>query len=160
MRFNIMVVAQDTPGNVSVSPSGGASGLSANPPAAATPPTTPSQYNVAAAVIGDINVGSAETFKSLTKNDAEGIFKYINDNVVTGNVVIHVTSDLAIEDGVVALNAFDAPHTITVKPDGGVRNVTGSANTAMIRLNGGSRVTFDGSTSGGDRSMLFENLTL
>ena len=144
-----------------MNPATGASGLTFNPPNATTPPTTPSSYNIAFNISGDFNVGTAETFKSLTKNDVQGMFKCVNDNVVVGNITIHVTSDLTIEDGVVALNDFASPFTITIKPDGAARNVTGTvAGNTLIRLNGASRVTFDGSTSGGtDRSLLFENLS-
>ena len=155
------VAAQDTAGtpNVGTSPSAGASGLSADPPAASTPPTSPNMYTIVAAVAGSLNVGTAEAFTSLTNNNAQGIFKYLNDNAVTGNIVINITSDLAIEDGAVALNEFAAPFTVMIKPTGGVRNVTGAAaSTAMIRLNGASRVTIDGSTSGvTDRSLYLEN---
>ena len=54
------VVAQDnaTTPNVGAFPSGGASGFTANPPAAATPPTNPSGYLVTqASLAGDYTVG-------------------------------------------------------------------------------------------------------
>ncbi|MDP2366218.1 MAG: hypothetical protein Q8M94_20900, partial [Ignavibacteria bacterium] len=54
------VVAQDnaTSPNVGAFPSAGAGGFSSNPPAAATPPTTPSSYTVTAAGLsGDYTVG-------------------------------------------------------------------------------------------------------
>jgi hypothetical protein len=79
-------------------------------------------------------------FTSLTKNDSAGIFKYINDNEVTGNVTLHLTSDLTIEDGVVALNQFQSPYTITIKPETSARIISGAAaSTALIRTNGASR---------------------
>ncbi|MEO8590143.1 MAG: hypothetical protein ABI432_12290, partial [Flavobacteriales bacterium] len=162
--IDFYVAAQDAAGtpNASVNPSGGASGLTTNPPAAGTPPTTPNSYIISAPISGTINVGTAETFTSLTRNDAAGIFRYINNNVVTGNVTIECTSDLLIEDGAVALNAFDSPWTITVKPNGAPRTISGAAaSTALIRTNGASRFTIDGSTSGGtDRSLTITNTSV
>jgi hypothetical protein len=49
-----------------------------------------------------INVGSAETYTSLT--GATGLFKFLNDNVWTNDVTVTINSDLQ-ETGVVALNA-------------------------------------------------------
>ncbi|MBK7934615.1 MAG: hypothetical protein IPK01_14320 [Acidobacteria bacterium] len=158
------VAAQDTPGNVSVSPSGGAGGLTANPPAAGTPPTTPNQYTIVGTVSGTFNVGVGETYTSLTNTG--GIFEFINNSEVTGNITINITSDLSAasgtlvaETGTVALNQFASPFTVTIKPSGGARLINGPAGaTALIRTNGASRVTIDGSLSGGtDRSLTIEN---
>ena len=55
------IAAQDgaTPPNVSTQPSAGAGGFSANPPAASTPPTSPSTYLVTqAGLSGDYTVGT------------------------------------------------------------------------------------------------------
>ena len=62
------IAAQDNAGtpNVGTYPSAGASGYSVNPPAASTPPTTPSTYTVtASALAGDYTVG-ATLFKKIT----------------------------------------------------------------------------------------------
>lgn len=65
------IVAQDlvsTP-NVGAYPSGGASGFTANPPAASTPPTTPSSYIIVAAPLsGDYTVGTTMFNKVTGKN--------------------------------------------------------------------------------------------
>lgn len=56
------VVAQDnaSPPNVGAFPSGGAGGFTANPPAAATPPTNPSSYQIVGSPLsGDYTVGLA-----------------------------------------------------------------------------------------------------
>ncbi|MGB2752525.1 MAG: fibronectin type III domain-containing protein, partial [Pyrinomonadaceae bacterium] len=152
------VVAQDTAGNVGSNPAG-AVGTNVN--TISTPPT-PNAYNISAAVSGTINVGTGP-FTSLTRNDSAGIFKYLNDNVVTGDVIINVTGDLLNEDGAVALNAFASPWTVTIKPDTTSvvpRTISGpAAGVTMIRLNGASRVTIDGSSAvnGTDRSLTIEN---
>lgn len=148
------VVAQDTVGNVGANP-GRASAVDVNN--ITTSPTNPNIYNIATPVTGSYNVGTGETFTSLTNTG--GIFEFINNNAVTGNVTINLTSDLTAETGTVGLNAFETPFTLTIKPSGAPRAISGAAaSTALIRLNGASRVTIDGSTSGGsDRSLTIEN---
>ena len=78
------VAAQDTVGNVSVTPSAGSGGYTANPPAAGTPPTSPSQYTIVPPISGSFNVGVGEFYTSLT--NAGGIFEAINNSESTGNV--------------------------------------------------------------------------
>lgn len=145
------VAAQDSLGNVSVNPSGGAGGFTTNPPAASTPPTTPNQYTIVGSASGSYNVGSAETITSLT--NAGGVFEFINNSEVTGNITINITSDLTGELGTVALNEFASPFTILIKPSGAPRTITGTNTGALIRLNGADRVRFDGSTA----ASLFDN---
>ena len=151
------VAAQDSPANVSVSPSGGAAGYSANPPAVSTPPTTPNQYTIVGAVSGSYNVGTAETLTSLTNTG--GVFDFLNNSEVVGDVVINITSDLTAETGTVALNQFAPGFNVTIRPTGSARVVTGAANTALIRTLGASRVTIDGSIGGAgtDRSLTITN---
>nr|HMT09840.1 hypothetical protein [Pyrinomonadaceae bacterium] len=139
------IAAQDNVGNVAVSPLGGATGLTPNPPAAGTPPTTPNQYTIVGSISGTIAVGTGETYTSLTNTG--GVFEAINAAEVTGNITINLTSDLAGELGTVALNEFASPFTILIKPSGAPRSIIGSTAGAMIRLNGADRVRFDGSTA-------------
>ncbi len=126
------VAAQDlasTP-NVAVSPAGGASGLTANPPAASTPPTTPNGYSVIFSVTGTYTVdgvGGGGNFASLTNTG--GIFEFINNNLVTGDVTINIGANLTSEMGTVALNEFASPHTITIRPSGAARTISGSSAT-------------------------------
>jgi parallel beta-helix repeat protein len=83
------VVAQDsasTP-NVGAQPSAGAGGLTANPPAAATPPTTPSRYLIVGAPLaaGDYTVGLA-LFEQLrgTRITTETATRLVMREVPTG----------------------------------------------------------------------------
>lgn len=156
------VVAQDTLGNLASNPSAGFSGTNVN--TVTTPPTAPNQYLIVGQISGTFNVGAGETYTSLTNTG--GIFEFINNSEVAGNITINITSDLSAasgtlvaETGAVALNQFASPYTITIKPSGGPRLINGpAASTALIRLNGASRVTIDGSLSGGtDRSLTIEN---
>lgn len=84
-------------------------------------------------------------FTSLTNNDAGGAFKAVNDRILTADVLLQITSDLTTETGAVSLNAFAAPYTVTIKPDGASRLVSGTGATSFIVLNGADRVIIDGS---------------
>src|SRR5206468_3960806 len=75
------VVAQDTATtpNVGSNPSAGASGYTANPPAASIPPATPNTYTISGTIAGSFNIGSSGTYANLTAaiND-------LNAKVLTG----------------------------------------------------------------------------
>ena len=163
------VVAQDaaaTP-NVVGNPSAGAGGYTANPPAAATPPTTPNSYLISAPFTG-IKTVCAVGCDFTTLTGATGIFKAINDGVATGNVEIQIAGDLTVgEDGTNGLNALaeqpaGSNFTVRIYPTGAARAITGAANTALIRMNGASRVTIDGSIGGvgTDRSLTISNTSV
>jgi hypothetical protein len=163
------VVAQDgaaTP-NVTSNPSAGASGYTANPPAATTPPATPNSYLIAAPIAG-IKTICASGCEYTTLTGAAGVFSAINTGVVTGNVEIQIAGDLtAGEDGTNGLNAFSeqpsgSNFTVKIYPTGVARAITGSFNGALIRMNGSSRVTVDGSIGGTgiDRSLTITNTSV
>jgi trimeric autotransporter adhesin len=145
------VVAQDAAAipNAAVNPSTGAGGLSTNPPAVVTPPTTPNSYLIASAFTGSYDVPVAYT--SLT--NVGGIFEALNNGVLTGNVTINVTADLTGELGTVALNQLaeepsGSNFTVTIKPSGGAaRTITGSSTAGLITLNGADRISIDGTTT-------------
>ena len=62
------IVAQDmnaTP-NVTCAPSAGVAGLTANPPAASTPPGSPSSYTIIGALCGNYNVGAGQAYTTIT----------------------------------------------------------------------------------------------
>ncbi len=96
---------------------------------------------------GSYDVGSAESFTSLTNSG--GIFDSINSLGATGNIVINVTSDLTAETGSVALNELPAGITVTIRPSGAPRTISGSSTTAIIKINDADDVTIDGSLAGG-----------
>ena len=154
------VAAQDTANNVATNPSAGAGGLTANPPAAATPPTAPSSYTIAIALSGPLTVGTGGGYASLT--NAGGLFQAINNNVLTGNLTIDILSDLAGETGANALNQWveegAGGYTLLLRPNGVARAVTGTSATGLIKLSGADRVTIDGSLAAGtDRSLTITN---
>ncbi|MBP9935338.1 MAG: hypothetical protein KBF52_06170, partial [Pyrinomonadaceae bacterium] len=143
------VVAQDLVGNLSSNPSVGFTGTDVN--TVTTPPTTPNAYMISAPFTGMYTVGSGGTYPSLT--NAGGIFEAINSGVVTGNITIEIVSDMAGETGAVSLNQTTEEgagnYTITIKPTGAPRVITGSSTTWIIRFADADRVTIDGSLSGG-----------
>jgi hypothetical protein len=156
------VVAQDTavPPNVGIN-----TGTFATPPAsvnlaAAHFPIggTLNSFQVVTAIPTTVNVGTGQTFTSLTNNG--GLFEAINNRVLTGNSTVNITSDLTAETGTHALNQWAEDgvgnYLLTIQPSGGARLVSGSSNfSALIRLNGADRVTIDGSGPGGARDLTF-----
>ncbi len=152
------VAAQDSLAspNVSVSPFAGAGGYTANPPGVTTPPDPPNSYMITLGYAGSYTAGSGGTFLSLT--NPGGLFETINAGVLTGSITVDVTSDMTAETGAVALNQWieEGPggYTLTIRPSGAPRVISGSGGGALIELNGADRVVFDGSLSGGtDRSL-------
>jgi len=86
---------------------------------------------------------------------------------LTGNVTVNITSDLTGELGTNGLNALTeqptgSNFTVKIYPTGAARAITGSFNGALIRLNGASRVTIDGSIggTGTDRSLTITNTSV
>ncbi len=151
------IVAQDLVGtpNVTSFPLAGAGGFTSNPPAAATPPTTPSSFMALAGLSGIKTVcASGCDYTSLT--NAGGAFATINGSVVSGNIILQITGDLTSESGTNALNAFASPFTLTINPTAAVNVVSTASAANLINFNGADRVTIDGLNSSGN-SLTFDN---
>ena len=143
------IVAQDlaaTP-NVGAFPSAGAGGFTANPPAASTPPTTPSSFTIQSSIGGSFNVGGGQTYTTLTA----AIAAY-NTSCLTSAVVFNLTDASYTEAAAMTINAnpdASAVKTLTIKPT--LANttiaVTGGSTGAIITLNGADYVTINGSIS-------------
>ncbi len=137
------VVAQDTIGNLASNPSAGFTGTDVN---TVTPPTTPNQYTIVNGFGGSISVGTDQAVTSLT--NPGGIFDLLNQGAITSNLNINLTTDLLAETGTIFLNqqAEEAPggFTINIQASGAARIISGSNTTALITINGGDRVTFNG----------------
>jgi hypothetical protein len=154
------VVAQDnasTP-NVGAFPSAGAGGFTTNPPAAATPPTTPSSYTIVGALSGTYSVGAGQDYATLTAAITD-----LNGKEVTGPVTFELwdatypaeTFPIIIQKPARA-NPTDL---VTIKPKSGVSSaISGSSATGILVLMGADYIVIDGSNSGGtDRSLTWEN---
>jgi hypothetical protein len=115
-------------------------------------------FQVRAPLAGTITVGTGGDYTSLT--NPGGIFADINLVGASGNIVINIISDLTAETGAVALNQVAGGFSVTIKPSGAARVISGTApaNIGLIILNGADNVTIDGSLSGGnDRSLTITN---
>ncbi len=107
---------------------------------------------------GTVNVGTGETYTTLTANG--GLFQAINANGLNGNLTVNITSNTT-ENGVHALNQWAGTHTLRIQvggtpPTAGwvlAGNVSGDA---AFRFNGADRVTVDGNR-GGNRALTFRN---
>lgn len=147
--INYFVVAQDqstTTGvpNVSSLPAGV---IALNVNSITTPPATPSSYIIGASFSGIKTVGTGGDYPSLTL--AGGLFDQINAGQLTGNLTINIISNLSGETGTIPLNAWvnaaGGPYTVTIKPDGGARTITG---TGTLYFNGVQGLLVDGLNDG------------
>lgn len=142
------IVAQDgaaTP-NVTSNPAAGAGGFTANPPAAATPPTTPGIFNLQNSIGGTYTVGSGGNYATITAAVAA-----YNSSCLTSAVVFNLT-DAAYtgETFPITINAnsfASSTNTLTIKTTQAATTITGSSASALFVLNGADYVTIDGSIS-------------
>jgi hypothetical protein len=111
-------------------------------------------FTVANPLSGSYNVPG--DFPSLTNNG--GIFQAINSLGASGNLTININGDLVGETGTNPLNEIAGGFTVTIKPSGAARTITGSSAVSLIKLSGVDNVTIDGSLAGGtDRSLTLNN---
>jgi trimeric autotransporter adhesin len=120
---------------------------------------TINSYTIAGgALSGTVTIGAAGTYTNLT--GPAGLFAAINTGGISGNLTVNIIDAAIAEPGTTALNSViygcAGPYTITIKPGAGVNaTLTGSA-TSIIKLNGASNVTIDGSNNGTNS----QNLTI
>lgn len=112
---------------------------------------------------GNYNIGTGETFTSLTGAAPTGFFAAINSGALTGDISATIVSDLT-ETGTNALNQWTefgvGNYTLTIKPDAAtLRTISGTFAGGLIRLNGADRVTFDGRFGGSGNYLTFSNLS-
>jgi len=81
------IVAEDTasPANVGAFPSTGAGNFTADPPAAGTPPTSPSSYLIQASISGSFTVGVGGNYTTITAAVAD-----LNSKVISAPVTMSV----------------------------------------------------------------------
>lgn len=147
------VAAQDaaaTP-NVTTNPQAGASGFTANPPAASTPPATPNSYAILATLSGGKTVGAGGDYATLT-----AAVTALNAAQLNGPLTLTLTDPTysAGETFPLTINAnvgSSSTNTVTIKPAPGISPVvTGTSGAACVfNLNGADWVTIDGSNNGG-----------
>jgi len=126
------------------------------PASASYPPSAPDMGahefggTPALGLSGTVNVGTGQTYTSLT--NAGGLFEAIYNNGITSNLTALITSDLTSESGAFELMQWTGSSTLTISPTGGAaRTISGTVNGAMISLKGADNVTFDGLNSEGNK---------
>jgi hypothetical protein len=116
-------------------------------------------YRIIYFLSGEVTIGSGGNFPSLTGNG--GLFRSINENIVSGNIIAKILGDL-IEPGTNALNQWvedgSGNYTLTIIPaDSNLKTIAGSYAGGLFRLNGADRVTIDGRYNGTGNFLTFIN---
>jgi hypothetical protein len=125
---------------------------------------TINSYYILYNISGNYNVGTGQTFTTLTADASTGFFKAVNDGSVSGNFTVTIVSDIT-EPGTIALNQWTETgtggYTLTIQPDGTTERIlSGTAVTSgnpMISINGADRVTIDGQSGGSGMYLRFRN---
>lgn len=154
------VVAQDnaaTP-NVAAWPTAGATGFTANPPAAATPPTTPSTYKRNPILPpGTYRIGTGGNYTSVT-----AAINAYNNSCLVGPIVFEINEGTFQESQgwtIIKHPDASATNTLTIRPAAGASpyiggNVIGGPSLKIL----GSYVTIDGSNNGSQsRNLIIGN---
>ncbi|HRP02546.1 MAG TPA: right-handed parallel beta-helix repeat-containing protein [Candidatus Kapabacteria bacterium] len=144
------IVAQDNVGtpNTSIADGQAATSVtSTNLVGTNFPFSDANMYSIAYSLSGTYNIGSGQTYTSLTSDG--GFFQYANKAVITGNVNIVITSNTD-ESGAFQLNKLPyegSPNwTIVIKPLTTNQYVlSGSLAGAIFRFIGVNNLTIDGS---------------
>ncbi len=154
------VVAQDSSAGTYLS-SSPAGAIASNVASVTTTPATYFSYKILPGIAGaTYTVGTSATYPTLT--GAGGAFEALNSGIITGNIVLSITSDI-VEPGTNGLNELlesgTGNYKVSIVPDmATVRNITGSVgSTGLLRLNGADRVTIDGSFAGSGQYLRFMN---
>lgn len=113
----------------------------------------------AQAIGGTINVGSGQTFTSLTANSNAGLFRRINNSGLNANLIVNITSNIT-ESGDINLGQWTtgSGFTVTIRPSAGTtRTLSGAHGTALISLDGADNVVIDGRFNGSGNFLTFRN---
>ena len=149
------VIGQDLAGtpNISSSPSG----VVATDVNTVTTPPTPNTYTILTGISGSFNVGTGQTYATLTAAITD-----LNAKVLTGALTFNLTdASYAGETLPIIINVnggSSATNTVTIKPASGVNAVISgaSATNPVIKLNGADYIIIDGSNNGSST----QNLTI
>ena len=135
-----------------------------------TPPISVALLPSAFPVTGDINsynisfsgtimVGNGHKYSSLTR--AGGLFEAISAGSFSGHVSIKITSDLD-EDGTNALSQWQeigvGDYMLDIMTENsGMKIISGSSSTGLIKITGCSRVLFNGQFASNEYNLTFRN---
>ncbi|MCO5249972.1 MAG: hypothetical protein M9949_00945 [Candidatus Kapabacteria bacterium] len=119
-------------------------------------------FKIAEAIEGEITVGSGSGKDYATLTDVGGVFEYLNNGILTGDVEVVISTDIS-ESGSIALGKLlyegAEYYNVTFKPsEAKVKRLSGTlAGGSIITLLGASYVTFDGSFDGDGRYLEITN---
>ena len=149
VSYYVCAQDNDSPANLaSCFPVAGSAGLTINPPAAGTPPATPSSYTIMTPLCGSFNVGVGQTYATLTAAITD-----LNAKVLTCPVVFSLTdATYPSETFPIVINAnsgSSSVNTVTIKPATGVNaTISGTSASSLIKFNGAIYMFIDGSNNG------------
>ena len=154
--YQYYFTAQDLSSNIEISPAISASHTDVN--TQVTPPANLLSYELLAIVPASVNVGAGEQFTSLTNTG--GLFQFLNRSVITGDVSVNITSELA-ENGTHSLNADSTyGHQLTIRPaDATIKAIYNSSDLSvdMLRLYNMNNIVFDGRYNGSGKYLRLIN---
>jgi hypothetical protein len=165
-NIQYFVVAQDLASTPNISVNSG--GFAVVPSSVALTPTafpisgTINSYTISFSINGTYSVGTGQTYTSLT--GVGGFFAFVNSNIVSGNVIVNVTSNLT-EDGTNTLNKTTESgaggYNISIRPDAAVeRLIAGTVGSpGMIKISGAQKVSFDGRFGGSGKYLRIRNVS-
>jgi len=156
------VVAQDkaTIPYVTFNPWKGSSGTSVASEGMVSP-IMPNSYTIVSSIPATINVGSGQTYSTLTGND--GAFAAINSGSVSSDIILTIKSDL-VEPGLISLNQLneEGPNagslTLTIQSDNLSHLISGTSISVLnplISIDGVKRLTING---GVNKQLTFRNV--
>ncbi|MEI7977425.1 MAG: GEVED domain-containing protein, partial [Bacteroidota bacterium] len=144
------VVAQDSAGNISSAPT---YAVATNVNSIIADPTNAGFFRILPALPAGSKfmVGNGQTFPSFT--NAGGLFEFLNNNAIGGNISAVVTSNITGETGAFTLSQLGetgvgaGSFSLTIRPDSNtssIRTISGNAASGLFFLNGADRIKFNG----------------
>ncbi|MFY7883786.1 MAG: hypothetical protein ACOVOV_02945, partial [Dolichospermum sp.] len=156
--YQYYVVAQDqasTP-NLNYNIVEGASHTNVN--TRITAPTTPQSFTIIPPLGTTINVGTGQTYTTLTGNG--GLFAIIDSIGLNGNTIVNITSDLS-EPGIKALTGVGlSGYTLTIQPSAAsLRTISNGSNlsSSMLRFDEVTGIMVDGRSGGSGQYLRIVN---
>jgi hypothetical protein len=148
------VAAQDSLDNAGTNPGGTSPTI--NPPNATV--GSPNSYVIVRGFAGVYTLGTGGDYATL-KDFFDALPTGIVHAPVTGNIISDIVEPVSAVLGELVYDEA-GPHTVTVRPSGAARRVSGAMNAALISLVGAKNLVIDGSLARGtSRDLTIENET-
>lgn len=158
VQFYFVAQDADTAPSIGYAPEQGAT--HSNVLTQITPPSKPFGYRLIPRLEDTLYVSASDCrFQSLTNNN--GLFQYINDKKLDGDLTIFIGSDLA-EQGIHSITSAGLNgHRLIINPDtAALRTIVASGNSVVtLKLDGVKNVMVDGRYKGPGSYLTFRNQT-